>query len=164
MVGQWPMDLTTGDAGGGAEREKPMDKMWAGAQTSLDAGQRLFWTGEHGELEDLREIFADGAVVWHNTDDKLTDIDQTIRNLRAIKSVATEFRYVDIRREPTPTGFVQQHVLVVKTTDGREIRDMCCCVCRVEDGRIAHMDAYHDSAATPPIPGRKPGRDWRHES
>jgi ketosteroid isomerase-like protein len=32
--------------------------------------------------------------------------------------------------------------------DGRRMRDAACCVCRVEDGRIAHMDAYHDSAVT----------------
>ena len=132
-----------------------MSDPWAQAQASLDAGERLFWTVEHGELEELRTIFADGAVVWHNTDEKLTDVEQTIRNLRTIRTTALEFRYTDIRREPTPTGFVQQHTLIVKMPDGRAIRDLCCCVCRVEDGRIAHMDAYHDSAATGAMPHKK---------
>src|SRR5687768_4561477 len=132
-----------------------MSDPWAQAQASLDAGERLFWTVEHGDLEELRTIFADGAVVWHNTDEKLTDVEQTIRNLRTIRTTALEFRYTDIRREPTPTGFVQQHTLIVKMPDGRAIRDLCCCVCRVEDGRIAHMDAYHDSAATGAMPHRK---------
>jgi ketosteroid isomerase-like protein len=138
--------------------------LYANAEASLKAGERLFSVAENGDLEELWTIFSDGAEVWHNTDDKLTSVEQSIKNLRAIRAAADEFRYVDIRREPTPTGFVQQHVLLVKMKDGREIRDMCCCVCRVENGRIAHMDAYHDSAATPPIPGRKPGRDWRHEA
>lgn len=132
-----------------------MSDPWAQAQASLDAGERLFWTVEHGDLEELRTIFADGAVVWHNTDEKLTDVEQTIRNLRTIRTTALEFRYTDIRREPTPTGFVQQHTLIVKMPDGRAIRDLCCCVCRVEDGRIAHMDAYHDSAATGAMPHKK---------
>lgn len=118
------------------------------AQAALDAGERLFTTVEHGDLEELRDIFAPGAVVWHNTDDALTDVETSIRNLKAIRASATEFRYVDVWREPTPSGFVQKHTLIVKTPDGRSIRDLCCCICRVENGRIAHMDAYHDSAAT----------------
>ena len=125
-----------------------MTDMWAQAQARMDVGERLFWTVEHGDLEDLRNVFSDGAVVWHNTDDKLTTVDQTIRNLGVLRNWAKELRYTEVRRAPTPDGFVQQHVLIVVTPDGQTIRDMCCCVCRVENGRLAHMDAYHDSAAT----------------
>lgn len=115
---------------------------------ALKAGERLFHTVEHGDLDDLRHIFADGAMVWHNTDEQLTDVETSISNLRKIRSSAKLFHYADIRREPTPSGFVQQHTLMVEMPDGRIIRDLCCCICRVENGRIAHMDAYHDSAAT----------------
>ena len=132
-----------------------MNDPWERAKSALDAGERLFWTVEHGDLEDLRAIFADGAVVWHNTEDALTDVDTTIRNLNAIRSAATNFHYADIRREPTPTGFVQQHTLIVETMDGRNVRDLCCCICRVENGRIAHMDAYHDSVATRAMPHKE---------
>jgi ketosteroid isomerase-like protein len=125
-----------------------VENPWKDAEASLAAGERLFWTVEHGDLEELWNIFAPGAVVWHNTDDALTDVETSIRNLDMIRSSATEFHYADIKREPTPTGFVQQHTLIVAMPDGRRIRDLCCCICRVEDGRIAHMDAYHDSAAT----------------
>jgi ketosteroid isomerase-like protein len=133
-----------------------MSQPWSDAQASLDAGERLFSTVEHGDLEDLRNIFAEGAVVWHNTDEKLVDVETSIRNLHAIRSVATEFRYIDIKREPTPSGFVQQHTLIVKTPDGRNIRDLCCCVCKVESGRVTRMDAYHDSAATGGMPHKSP--------
>lgn len=115
---------------------------------ALAAGYRLFDTVENGNLEDLHQIFAPGALVWHNTDDALTDIPTTIRNLETIRAGATEFRYEDIRRSPTPEGFVQQHTLIVTMPDGRAIRDMCCCICTVTNGRIERMDAYHDSAAT----------------
>lgn len=142
-------------AAGVGREEYTMADPWADAEASLEAGHRLFWTVEHGDLEELRNIFTDGAVVWHNTDEKLTDIETTIRNLRTIRSTATEFRYVDIKREPTPTGFVQQHTLILKMPDGRDIRDLCACFCRVENGRIARMDAYHDSAATGAMPHKK---------
>lgn len=122
------------------------DRDQAGA--ALRVGEKFFHIVEHGDLEELRHQFVEGAVVWHNTDDALTDVDTTIRNLTMIRSAARVFHYADIRREPTPTGFVQQHTLIVELPDGRKIRDLCACICRVEDGRIAHMDAYHDSAAT----------------
>lgn len=140
-----------------------MTNLWVNAQDSLAAGEKLLFAVEHGDLEELRTIFADGAVVWHNTDDRLTSVEQSIKNLRAIKDAALEFKYVDVRREPTPAGFVQQHVLYMRLKDGQEIHDRVCCVCRVENGRISHMDAYHDSAAAPRLPGRKAGKDWRHE-
>ncbi|MCM8731616.1 nuclear transport factor 2 family protein [Hephaestia sp. GCM10023244] len=123
---------------------------------ALAAGERLFHTVEHGDLEDLREIFTDTAVVWHNTDEKLTDVETTISNLKKIRSSATVFQYTDIRREPTPNGFVQQHVLIVEMADGRRMRDLACCICRVEKGRIAHMDAYHDSAVVDAMAHKQP--------
>jgi ketosteroid isomerase-like protein len=120
----------------------------------MEAGERLFWTVEHGDLEELRNIFGDGAMVWHNTDEKLTDVETTIRNLTTLRSNVDEFHYTDIVREPLPDGFVQRHTLIVGMKDGRRIRDLCCCICRVQDGRITRMDAYHDSAATSVMPHR----------
>lgn len=114
----------------------------------LAVGNRLFETVGHGNLDELHDIFAPGAGVWHNTDNSLTDIPTTIENLKKIRGSADLFRYEDIRRLPTPDGFVQQHTLVIKMADGRVINDMCCCICTVKDGRITHMEAYHDSAAT----------------
>jgi ketosteroid isomerase-like protein len=115
-------------------------------ETALAAGERLFQTVEHGNLEELRTIFSDGAMIWHNTDEKLTDVETTIRNLQKLRSGAQVFRYTEIRREPTLSGFVQQHTLIVQMADGRQMRDVACCICRVDNGRISHMDAYHDSA------------------
>ena len=116
--------------------------------SALNAAHRLFDTVQTGDLEDLHTIFSDGAQVWHNTDDALTDIPTTITNLRKIRESAVVFSYEDIRRSPTPDGFVQQHTLIVELPDGRRIEDRCCCICTVHDGRIERMDAYHDSAAT----------------
>jgi ketosteroid isomerase-like protein len=113
---------------------------------AMAAGERLFHTVEYGDLAELREIFTEGAMVWHNTDEKLVDVETTIANLEKIRAGASLLHYTEIRREPTPSGFVQQHLLIVEMPDGRSMRDLACCICRVENGRIAHMDAYHDSA------------------
>jgi len=66
----------------------------------------FFDTVENGDLEELYEIFSPGAMVWHNTDDTLTDIPKTIRNLKTIRDSATVFRYQDIRRKDTMDGLV----------------------------------------------------------
>ena len=116
-------------------------------QGSLAAAERLFSTVENGNIEQLREIFAPGARIWHNTDDKSIDVEASIRSIRGIKDAAAEYRYTEIRREPTPTGFVQQHALLIRLKNGTLITDRACCVCTVIDGRIGHMDAYHDSAS-----------------
>lgn len=128
-----------------------MTDPWINAQTALEACERLFWICEHGDLEDLRSVLADDAVVWHNTDELLNDVDKTIRTLATIRGAARTLRYVDVSRAPTPTGFVQQHTLVVEMPD-RSIRDLCCCIGWVENGRITRIDAYHDSAATGVMP------------
>ncbi|MDZ4372583.1 MAG: hypothetical protein U1C74_14330 [Phenylobacterium sp.] len=128
-----------------------MTDPWMNAKASLDACERLFSICEHGDLEDLRGVLTEDAVVWHNTDELLNDVDKTIRTLATIRGAASTFRYVDVTRSPTPTGFVQQHTLLVETPD-RTIRDLCCCIGWVENGRITRMDAYHDSAATGVMP------------
>ena len=126
------------------------------AGNALAVGERLFHTVEHGDLDELRAIFAEGATVWHNTDEKETDVETTIANLARIRASASVFRYVDIEREPTPSGFVQRHTLLIEMPDGRAVRDLACCVCRVEGGRLAHMAAYHDSAVTSGMAHKQP--------
>jgi ketosteroid isomerase-like protein len=117
-----------------------------GPDEALSAADRLFTAVEKGELEELRNIFAQDAKIWHNTDNRSIDVSTSIRSIRAIQRSATEFRYTDIRRGPLPTGFVQQHVLMIRLANGQLIADRACCICSVVAGRIAHMDAYHDSA------------------
>ena len=132
----------------------------ADCKEALALGERLIWVVEHGDLEELREVFSPDAEIWHNTDDTVITVDDTIRNIRGFTQAAKEYAYKDVHREPTPSGFVQQHVLVVRTADDRIIEDRACSVVRVGEGRIVRFDAYHDSAAAPPIPGRH-GRNWR---
>lgn len=131
--------LTVGDGKG---------EVWMGVdpQIALAAAERLFTVVEAGDLEALREIFTPDARIWHNTDNRSISVEQSIRSIRAIQKDAQDYRYTAIRRLPTPEGFVQQHVLVMRLANGTEITDPACCVCRVVDGRVAHMDAYHDSA------------------
>ena len=116
------------------------------ADEALAAAERLFAVVEAGTLDEMRAVFADGATIWHNTDNTTIGVEQSIAGIRAIQGISDRFHYTEIQRAPTPSGFVQQHTLLVRLKDGRELVDRACCVCSVREGRITHMDAYHDSA------------------
>ena len=120
--------------------------MSADMQASLEAAEKLFTAVERGKLDDIRGIFAPNARIWHNDDGSEIDVEKSISGIRAIQSNCDDFRYTQIKRLPTPEGFVQQHVLIIRLKNGPVIEDRACCVCRVVDGRITRMDAYHDSA------------------
>lgn len=116
------------------------------ADEALEAAERLFTAVEAGRVDELRTIFAEDAGIWHNTDNKTIGVEDSIKSIKGILSASDEYRYTEIKREPTPKGFVQQHVLLITLKNGTRIVDRACCVCGVKDGRITHMDAYHDSA------------------
>lgn len=65
-----------------ADGEDEMSELFANAEASLKAGERLFSVVENGDLEELWTIFSDGAQVWHNSDDKLTSVAQSIKSSR----------------------------------------------------------------------------------
>ncbi len=128
------------------------------AQASLAAAERLFSVVERGDLEEMRNVFTPDAGIWHNDDGKTIGVEQSIASIRGIQSICDEYRYTEIKRLPTPEGFVQQHLLILCLKNGTVIHDRACCVCRVTGGRIAHMDAYHDSAVFR-VPGFSRSRD-----
>ena len=55
-------------------------------------------------------------------------------------------RYDEVRREPTPAGFVQQHVLRATTPAGDALAIPACLVAAVNGGQITSIDEYLDSA------------------
>jgi ketosteroid isomerase-like protein len=118
------------------------------ADAAVAVGKRLFSVSDRGDLNELREVFTPDVEIWHNTDESIIGVEQTIKNLHRIRSTAAVFEYRDLRVDPTPSGFVEQHLLYVKMPDGREVFDRVASVARVENGRIARFDAYHDSAAS----------------
>ncbi len=116
--------------------------------STLDVADRLFSAIGRGDIDAVRDCYADGVVIWHNNDGIEQSRDQNLRTLAwVIKNVAGR-RYDEIRRQPTPTGFVQQHVMRGTTQSGRALELPACIVCTVVDGKITRLDEYLDSAHT----------------
>lgn len=112
----------------------------------IDLATRLFDAVQSGDVTAVRAIYAPDVAIWHNYDGVTQSGEQNLKTLALASAAIKDFRYEDVRLTPTPTGFVQQHVLRGTAPDGSELRVPACIVCIVVDGRITRLDEYFDSA------------------
>ena len=114
--------------------------------SDIDAvADRLFAAIEAGDLDAVRAMYADDAVVWHNTDGVAQTRDENLRTLGWVVAHLRDRRYTDVRRWLTPDGFVQQHVLRATNRAGGEVAVPACLAVTVVDGRVTRIDEYLDS-------------------
>jgi len=112
----------------------------------LDLADRLFKAIERSDVDAVAAIYAPDATIWHNTDGKVETPEQNLSGLRQFVALSSARAYTEIRRAPTPSGFVQQHVLRAQLKNGREFVLPACIICVVKSGRITRLDEYLDSA------------------
>jgi ketosteroid isomerase-like protein len=123
-------------------------------EQSLDAADRLFKAIERGDIAAIREIYAPDAIIWHNNDDATQTVDANLALLGWVVANVSDIAYTEIRRHPTPTGFVQQHVMRGRMkSSGKELRLTACIICDVEHGRITRLNEYLDSAQVAVLSG-----------
>jgi ketosteroid isomerase-like protein len=116
-------------------------------EQSLEVADRLFKAIERGDVAAIREIYAPGVKIWHNNDGATQTADENLAVLGWVVANILEVAYTEVRRQATPTGFVQQHVMRGRVkSSGKELRLPACMVCDVEQGRITRLDEYFDSA------------------
>lgn len=109
---------------------------------------RIIAAAEAGDASDLFDIYADDAVIWHNTDDRTQTVERNAKVLEAMDRFVTDRRYTERRVTAFAGGAVQQHVLRgTSRATGDEVALHACVVIAVnEDGRITRLDEYFDSA------------------
>jgi ketosteroid isomerase-like protein len=113
---------------------------------SLEVADKFFAAILRADLEAVRAIYAPDARIWHNHDRVTQDVTANLAVLAWVVKNVAGLRYEEIRREATPTGFVQQHVLRGTVPSGKAIEIPACIVCTVAGGRITRLDEYLDSA------------------
>jgi uncharacterized protein len=116
------------------------------AEASLALADRFFTAIGAGDLDAVRDIYADDAEIWHNPDGVVQTRDENLRTLGWVVTNLRDRSYDEVRRSATDDGFVQQHVLRATRADGQRVEIPACIVCRVADGRITRLDEYIDSA------------------
>ena len=117
----------------------------------LEVADRLFSSIMKGDIEGVRQAYDPSCVIWHNNDNSEQNVEQNLRVLGWVVKNIAGLRYEDIRRQATPTGFVQQHVLRGTSASGKAVAIAACIVCQVENGRITRLDEYLDSAQIAPL-------------
>jgi ketosteroid isomerase-like protein len=103
-----------------------------------------------GDLEGVGRVYHDELTAWRNHDRRTLVRKQALRVVEILGRLR-ELRYEDVRIQPTPQGFVQQHVMRCLSPAGEPVEAHVCLVATVRDGRIAHIDEYMDSAQMAPL-------------
>ncbi len=114
---------------------------------------RFFAAVTAGDLDGVRACYAPEALIWHNTDGLAQSADENLRVLGWIAENVKEFRYEDVRYQPTATGFVEQHLVCGTSPSGTPFAIPACIVCTVVDGLVTRVDEYLDSAQAAMIAG-----------
>ncbi|HEX7820193.1 MAG TPA: nuclear transport factor 2 family protein [Sphingobium sp.] len=109
---------------------------------------RLFGALSAGDVQAAADCLTADGIIWHGFDRIEQDRAAAIAGWEGFVAHFSDRRFIDIRRQATPTGFVQQHVLTVRTADGRAIAWPICVVVTVRDGLIERLDEYIDRAGT----------------
>ena len=126
----------------------------ANAAVSLGLAEKLFAAIEANDQDALRnDVYAPDIVVWHNNDNHGQLIDENLKVLRWLHRNVKSKRYEEVRRQATPSGFVEQHVLRGIAPDGTELNVYACLVVTVADGRITRIDEYLDGNALASLAG-----------
>ena len=114
---------------------------------ALQTADKLFHAIEAGDVEAIRNIYTPETTIWHNNDNIAQSVEQNLAVLKWVITNIKGLKYTEVRRQPTPTGFVQQHVLRGRFKD-KELALPACIVATVEGGKITRLDEYLDSAQT----------------
>jgi ketosteroid isomerase-like protein len=121
--------------------------------SNLELCDQLFSAIMRADVDAIRGIYAEDAVIWHNDDKAEQTPDENLRVLRWVTRNIKDLRYEDMRRHETATGFIQQHVLRGIAPNGTPLDIPACIVCTVVDGRVTRLEEYLDSAQTAPLRG-----------
>lgn len=124
------------------------------ATDNLQVAERLFAAIMAGKVDEVRNVYAPDAVIWHNNDNSSQTVDQNLAVLGWVVTHIKNLRYEEVRRQATDTGFVQQHVLRGIAPNGQVLEIAACIVCVVHNGRITRLDEYLDSAQLKPLFGK----------
>lgn len=122
-------------------------KLKPSEQESLEVAAELFKAIEQGNVAAVRNLYAPHIKIWHNFDGATQTSEESLALLEWMVGNIAEIAYTDIKCQPTPTGFVQQHVLHGRVkSSGKKVAIAGCMVGIVEGGQITRLDEYLDSA------------------
>jgi hypothetical protein len=116
-----------------------------------DIIDELFACLSRGDVAGARGCCTPDARVWHSFDGVALSLDQACAGWQLFVTTFPERSVVDVRRAAIPGGFVQQHLLIVRRTDGARRGWPICIVFKIREGRIASLEEYIDRSGALPL-------------
>ena len=104
-----------------------------------------------GDIDGVAAIYHPDIVGWRNVDGRTLTHRQMLKIVEFLGTRVRDVRYEEVTVQPTPSGYVQQHVLRAVAPDGTPVEVPACLVVTVEDGTIRRLDEYMDAAALAPL-------------
>jgi ketosteroid isomerase-like protein len=121
------------------------------ADPAVAVAQKLTERILAGDVDGVADLYHDDLTAWRSHDGRTLGRKQALRVVEILGRQLRELRYEDVRIQPTPTGFVQQHVMRCLSPRGEPVEAQVCMVATLRDGRILHVDEYMDSAQMAPL-------------
>lgn len=109
---------------------------------TLAIGERFFAGIETGNIADVRNCYADDAVIWHNNGEPDQTAEENCRLLAGLVDRTDRRSYNDRRIDYFEGGLVQQHVAYFEFKDGTSMRVKAACIFRIVDSKITRLDEY----------------------
>ena len=119
----------------------------------LEIARRLTAGIVAGDVDAVGALYHEDLVGWRNIDGRELSRRQMLKIVGFLARDVSDLRYDDVQVQPTPRGYVQQHVLRATARDGTKVEVSACLVVSVHDGQIVRLDEYMDAAALAPLMG-----------
>jgi hypothetical protein len=115
----------------------------------VDFARRFTESFLAGDAEAVEPLLAKDFSLFINTGQWLTRADM-LHHVATFFPSLRSISYADVRRFPTPSGWVQQHVVNTEWGDGTRVTDLHVCLVATMDGeRLVHIDEYMDGSGLP---------------
>ncbi|MDC0887080.1 nuclear transport factor 2 family protein [Altererythrobacter sp.] len=118
----------------------------ADQMSATELAAKLFGAFESGDMEAARSCCARDFRGSQNGGPWM-DLDKLLRFSSAVKKAVPDFRYEEITRSATATGFVEEHAVRGTLPNGSKLDLMLCVVAEVRGGKITELREYLDSRA-----------------
>lgn len=116
--------------------------------TETNLLERMFGALTCGDMATAKACYTSDAVIWHSFDRVPQSLTEAAADWEKMITHFPVLEISSIRRQPTPTGFVQQHVWTAQTADGTRKSWDICVVAAVDGGLIARLEEYLDRAGS----------------
>lgn len=107
---------------------------------------RLWQMIEAGEGAAIRPFYKPDAVIWYNTTKTGHTVDEAIGNMEMLKQALPDQKIQIVSRLMTKDGFVQADHMKATLPNGEPFELRTCAIVTMEDGLVARVDEYLDSA------------------